>query len=184
MLSKADIPVRNPNAGIKWFNETRIPLSVPVPYGLEVRYTRSCPVICSNLNWQQSKKENLAKEMTAARLGNSESNVRDVIKELESGERVRRCTTTKLQKHLASIFMDLASEKPEPETRNLQAKVLNALCQSKYPYLMIYYLMQTVHSVENPIALGKYNPAEVEKLCQATSTDYADGPFTGILPGD
>jgi len=103
----------------------------------------------------------IAKKIVSARLGLTTQKVRDALKL----PRRRGTTTTPAQRLAASIFYDLWLSPPANADR-LRWKILDALQQSEYPPICLYYLVQRAESlacVETPFtACG---PTSIARLC-------------------
>ncbi len=124
------------------------------------------------------KPESVSRTITAMRLGVSSSTVKTVSRRPEK----RRFHSRDIQRHLVSAFLDIASLGPEqPGGTSLMAGILDALLDSGYHALGLCHLCHKAHQLDKPIALGPYDPAEVERLCSAAFPSGTNRWFEGAI---
>lgn len=129
------------------------------------------------ISWKR-KPELVAREIVAARLGCSESKVRDVLK----GERPgRRYEASRAQQHLVSVLLDLCSCDDERRWGSLRAEVLDALYASRFHLLGIYYALQRGSELKMPIVMADHDEDEVKKLCRLVCPNPRSRPFSEII---
>ncbi|MBN2128392.1 MAG: hypothetical protein JW741_02810 [Sedimentisphaerales bacterium] len=126
----------------------------------------------------------IAAALTGARLGGlgvrTVTNARDTAKAGEDRKEER----SSIQRLAASLFLDLCSFGMGSELQSLRVRLLDALYQSKYPPVMLYYLAQAGHKVPKEIALQPCAEAEISKVCNAlreSSAAVVAAPFSQVL---
>jgi len=139
--------------------------------------------ICRHLLERDKKLSEIAYEVVGKRLRCSAKKV----KEAAAKKSFKRFQISKSQRLLISVFLDLCSL-PEKELRfDLLARILNTLFLNKCHLLIIYYLLQTAHTIETKLFFGDYNFDDVEVLCESICPKikkFEFSPFTRLTSNE
>lgn len=120
----------------------------------------------------------VVREAVAARLGCSESKVRDALRKQEND---RRIVSNPGQQNLAAVLLDLSSYPNHQRWLNLRAQVLDSLYGSDYALLAMYYLLQQAHAFKGPITTGEHDDEQVIMLCKAVCPNSHVTPFSELI---
>lgn len=163
-----------------WALRNKLVFNLPTPNGGVLSFTRPFPAPKSfrrvtknfpkgkvvNLNWNR-KPQNLVKEIIGCRLGTSESTINNHL--TASGKQANRLRfkPSPLQSHLASTFLDLCADHRRYQDCDLAYHVFNALKDSGFNKLGLYYLVQISHTLKYPLVASPHDEDEVRRLCEA-----------------
>jgi hypothetical protein len=139
------------------------------------------------LGRKKEKKElsDIAYEIVGKRLQCSPKKVKDSTLE----ENFKRAKVNKEQGFLISAFIDICSLPEKDFRRDMLAKILNALFETKCHVLILCYLLRKAHAIktkpDNRLSVGEYKFEQVEDLCRAMTANshpLSYRPFLRLIP--
>lgn len=189
--------LRSPGKRVQWLRRARIPcgdlegeneiiFERPVPIA-----TKAIACVSQDLTGNYRPSE-IAREVTAKRLGCSAKKVKNAVRLGRSGFKVksRNCEkpieVSSAQALLISILFDLCSSDDEGLPLELLAKILAVLFSTGCHLLVIYYVIQRAHALTEKLYVGHYDLSEVERLCAAVCPEVRElnyRPFVRLTDG-
>ena len=150
--------------------------SMPISLG-------DAPKIIKSLigNSDDEKISLLAHKIVAKRLGCS----RQKIKDATLAKNEKRIELNSFQQFLVSVFIDLCSEQGDNMQTETLAYILNVLFNLKTPILIIFYLVQRMHTiVGKQLFIGEYDLEDLKTNCELVCENYESlsfEPFTRLF---
>jgi len=105
----------------------------------------------------------------------------DKVRKATAKKLPKRFTTSRNQRLLISIFLDLCSVPKKDLRLDLLALILNTLFLTKCHVLVIYYLLQNAHKMKTKLFVGEYSTEQVEELCLFLSPESQVSEFKPFI---
>jgi hypothetical protein len=158
------------------YNRKSLFVDRPIPIAIQ-----DTDKFCGNFIGPKKKElSEIAYEIVGKRLQCSPKKVKDSTLE----KNFKRAKVSKEQGLLISVFIDLCSLPEKDFRRDMLAKILNALFETKCHVLILWYLLRKAHAIkakpDNKLFVGKHDFEKIEDLCRvitAGSSPLSYRPF-------